>query len=66
MKNTLKKCREKLRMTQKEVAKLSNVSLRAYQNYEQGHRIPNTYTAIKIAEVLNIPISKGFKDTFSK
>lgn len=60
MKNTLKKHREKLKMTQQEVAKRAGVSLRAYQNYEQQLRIPDVYQAKKIAKILKTDINKLF------
>lgn len=60
MKNTLKKHREKLKMTQQEVAKRAGVSLRAYQNYEQQLRTPDVYQAKKIAKILKTDINKLF------
>lgn len=60
MKNTLKKHREKLKMTQQEVAKCAGVSLRAYQNYEQQLRTPDVYQAKKIAKILKTDLNKLF------
>lgn len=60
MKNTLKTHREKLKMTQQEVAKRAGVSLRAYQNYEQQLRTPDVYQAKKIAKILKTDINKLF------
>ncbi|MCW2280448.1 helix-turn-helix transcriptional regulator [Lactococcus lactis] len=60
MKNTLKKHREKLKMTQQEVVKRAGVSLRAYQNYEQQLRTPDVYQAKKIAKILKTDINKLF------
>lgn len=48
----LKNKRENMRLTQDELAKRSGVSLRAYQNYELGLRVPNVISAIRIASAL--------------
>ena len=52
--NILKKIREERGMTQEEVAKSSHIALRSYQYYEKGKRIPDVYTAIRIADALKI------------
>ena len=40
-------------LTQVEVANLSKVSERAYQEYEAGRRVPGADIAIRIAQTLN-------------
>lgn len=50
----LKERREKLNLTQKQVAQRAGISERGYQNYELGIRIPNVYVAFKIAKALEI------------
>lgn len=59
----LKKRREELSLTQKQVADILNVNIRLYQYYEAGQRQPNVQTAIKIAEVLKTTVEQLFKDT---
>lgn len=59
----LKKRREELSLTQKQVADMLNIDQRLYQYYEAGQTKPNVDTAIKIAEVLQTTVEKLFKDT---
>lgn len=59
----LKKRREELSLTQKQVADILNVNIRLYQYYEAGQRQPSVQTAIKIAEVLKTTVEQLFKDT---
>lgn len=59
----LKKRREELSLTQKQVADTLDMSIRLYQYYESGQRQPNVQTAIRIAEVLKTTVEKLFKDT---
>lgn len=58
----LKKRREKLSLTQKQVAGMLNIDQRLYQYYEAGRIKPNVDTAIRIAEVLKTTVEKLFKD----
>lgn len=60
MTNNIKKFREKLNLTQLEASKKSEVSLRAFQNYELGIRVPNATTSIKIAHSLGTTVEKLF------
>lgn len=56
----LKKAREKARLTQVEVAEGANISVRAYQQYEAGRRVPNAITAKLIAQALNSTVEDLF------
>lgn len=60
MKTKLKKVRKGTGLTQMEVAKKANVSIRGYQNYEAGIRVPNVRTAILIAQALNSSVEECF------
>ena len=57
----LKTIRTQKKMTQPEVAKKANVSLRAYLYYEQGKRKPSVDIAFAIAEALNSDVVTLFK-----
>lgn len=57
----LKKAREKQGFSQKQVAKLAQITERGYQNYELGIRKPNVDTAIRIAQVLKSDVETLFK-----
>lgn len=52
----LRKLRESRRITQKELAKILNVSESAIGMYERGEREPNFETVDKIANYFNVPI----------
>lgn len=60
MKNNLKKHREKLGLTQKDVAKQLEMSVRGYQNYELELRVPDVYQAQKIAKILKTDVKRLF------
>lgn len=60
--NSLKKRREELFLTQKQVADTLKMDVRLYQYYEAGQRNPGVHTAIRIAEVLKTTVEKLFKD----
>ncbi len=60
MNTNLRKMREKRRMTQKETALKSHITLRSYQYYESGERIPDVYAAIRIARVLDSTVETLF------
>lgn len=61
--NNLKKRREELSLTQKQVADTLEMDVRLYQYYEAGQRNPGVQTAIKIADVLKTTVEKLFRDT---
>ena len=58
--NLLRKKREQKGKTQTDIARVGGVSLRAYQMYESGERVPNVRTAIRIAKVLGTTVEKLF------
>lgn len=61
MKNTkLKDRRESLGLTQVEVAQKAEIAPRAYQNYENGDRLPRVDTAKLIAKALKTTVEKIF------
>lgn len=56
MKTTIKIIREQRGFTQMQVAEKAQISERSYQRYEAGKRVPNVYTALKIAKTLNTTV----------
>lgn len=54
----LRNMREQKHKTQSDMAKVGNISLRAYQLYESGERVPNVRTAIRIADALDIDVKR--------
>lgn len=56
----LKKVRENSGLTQVQVADKAKVSLRAYQQYEYGKRIPRADVAKLIAKALNSSVEELF------
>ena len=56
----LKNAREKIGLTQLEVAEKAKISTSAYQNYEAGRRLPNVQTAKLIARILNSKVEDIF------
>lgn len=61
MNKTLREKREEKKLTQTDISNKVNISVRAYQNYELGNRIPNSAIAIKLAEILNSTVEELFK-----
>ena len=59
-KNTLRENRERLRLTQKQVADTIGIAESAYQRYEYGVQVPNVFMAVKIAKVLKVPVEELF------
>lgn len=59
-KNTLRENRERLRLTQKQVADTIGIAESAYQRYEYGVQVPNVFMAVKIAKVLKISVEELF------
>lgn len=65
MKNIkLIEARNKIGLTQVEVAEKANITERAYQNYEAGRK-PKSDVAIRIADALRVKSYRDFKDLFS-
>ena len=59
--NIIKKRREILEITQKDLAKLSDVSLRAIKKFESGNGNPTLKTIQKIADVLGLELLLDIK-----
>jgi transcriptional regulator with XRE-family HTH domain len=59
--NNLKKRREELNLTQKQVADNAQIGLRLYQYYEQDQKEPSVRTGIKLADALKSTVEKLFK-----
>ncbi len=58
--NNLKKRREELSLTQKQVSDMAKVNIRLYQYYEADRKEPSVRTAMKIAEALKTTVEKLF------
>lgn len=58
--NKLKTMRNAANLTQEATAKRAGISYRAYQNYENGLRVPNAYIAVLIAKALNSTVEELF------
>lgn len=56
----LKNKREEKGLMQAEIANQAKVSLRAYQYYENGERVPDVLTAKLIAKALNSSVDELF------
>lgn len=54
--NNLKKRREELKLTQKQIAELVGIQEHAYQRYEHGDSLPNVARAIEIARALETTV----------
>lgn len=50
----LKQTRQNAGLTQVQISKKTGIPIRSYQNYESSKRIPDVYTAQRIANALNI------------
>lgn len=61
MQNKLKKRREELNLTQKQVAESCGIKEQSYQQYEYGKKSPNVVRAIQIAQVLKSTVEELFK-----
>lgn len=59
-KNKLKTERERIGLTQTEIAKTVGISIRAYKMYESGERIPRVDVAKRIAKILKSKVDKLF------
>lgn len=56
MKNLIKQIRETRKMSQRECANKLNISLRAWQTYEQGVSEPKHEILCKIADMFNVSL----------
>lgn len=60
MQNNLKKRREELNLTQKQVSDTLKIDVRLYQYYEAGQREPKVTTAKRIAAALKTTMEELF------
>ena len=51
----LRQCRMKKKITQQRMADMLDISLNAYQKYEQAERCPSLDCLVKIADILDVP-----------
>ena len=65
-KERLKKTRELNELSQKNLAKLLNVSISAISNWERGTATPSTQSIIKLCEILKVSANYllGIDDNF--
>ena len=61
MENSIKKRREELKLTQRQVAERATLREAQYQKYEYGETLPNVLTAIRIAEALDTTVESLYK-----
>lgn len=52
----LRSLRMKRKYTQQNMADMLNISLNAYQKYEQSERAPSLECLVHIADILNAPV----------
>lgn len=63
----LRQCRMKRGLTQQVMSELLNISLNAYQKYEQAERSPSFEILIHIADILDVSLDYLFgRDVFMK
>ena len=60
MDNKIKRCREYYGLSQRELAKKVGISSSQMNYIEASLRIPNVYTGIRIARILNSTVEKIF------
>ena len=61
MENGIKKRREELKLTQRQVAERAALREAQYQKYEYGETLPNVHTAIRLAEALDTTVESLYK-----
>lgn len=54
----LRKYREKIGLSRKDIAAILNISIQAYGHYENGEREPKLDTLVKIAAVLHVSVDE--------
>lgn len=62
MASTLKQHRDRLGLTQRQVARLAGVTERTIRLYEQGLRTPRLKTARAIADALGVSVEELFPE----
>ena len=58
----LKVCRKNMKYTQQYVANAVGISQAVYSHYEAGDRIPNVFTAIKLAALFGVTVELLFDE----
>lgn len=66
MKDTIKKRRLVLRITQQDLAELSGVSLRTIKDIESGKANPSLNILSKIADILGMQVGLTIKDKINE
>ncbi len=51
-------CRERVNMSQEELALKARIGTGTIQRYESGEKIPDTQTLLKLATILDVPASE--------
>ena len=63
----LRSLRMKYKYTQQNMADMLQISLNAYQKYEQAERSPSLDSLVKLADIFNVPTDfLLFRDEFLK
>jgi transcriptional regulator with XRE-family HTH domain len=58
----LKQRRKEKNLSGIDVARLANIGVGTYYNYENGYRTPRKEHAIRIADILDFPVAYFFYD----
>jgi len=61
IRNTLKVQRAKRDLTQEQLAELVGVTRKTINTVENGVYIPSTYLALKLSQVLEVPVEELFQ-----
>jgi transcriptional regulator with XRE-family HTH domain len=61
----IKVYRERMNMTQEDLAKKLRVGTHTIEKYESGVKAPDTQTILKISTVLDIPVSELIGEQYS-
>jgi transcriptional regulator with XRE-family HTH domain len=61
MKNHIRKHRNKLGLTQKDLCEILGWTIRRLQSYERGVRMPSVYDALVLAEALCVAVDDLFE-----
>ena len=60
VKNNIRKFRKIANLTQADLADAAGISRQAYVNIELGKSVPSTWTALKLASLLQTPVEELF------
>ncbi|PLR92673.1 XRE family transcriptional regulator [Bacillus sp. T33-2] len=60
----IKLCRERLNLTQEELAFKMRVGPNTIEKYESGQKVPNTQTILKFSTVLDVPASELMEQAY--